>query len=258
MRADGGQYTLCITTSISTCKADRGQFAAVPDRQYRSPPSADFHLLLIRSSWPRSASLQQYQDRQYHPPSSVDSHLSLFFENECTRLGNTTKRKLISALLLLLYNSCNVCCALDDPALLLQELEELERATRGTLADKIQYFDARVQTRLEQLKTPSPTEGSAVSFEQRRKLSVSVSNLQMDLMYGLMEVIASAYTINIEGTDEVTLDIDQLPDAVLLKMQVRSPACLCSCMLIRSDHTSLCRCMLLYGSVDTQLPAACS
>ena len=103
----------------------------------------------------------------------------------------------------------------------LQELEELRKATAGTVPQKLSYFDERVRDRLASLRPPPPTHGSCWTFEQKRKLSVNITNLQMDTLYGLMEVIAAYHPLDLSSSEEVELDLDALSDEVLHKMQVR-------------------------------------
>jgi Bromodomain extra-terminal - transcription regulation len=106
----------------------------------------------------------------------------------------------------------------------MQELADLERAASGSTADKIRYFDNCIRRRMADLRTPPPAEGVPFSWEQKRKLSLACSRLKEGHCYALIEIVAQCSAVagpaDKEGEGEILVELDQLPDATLLEMQV--------------------------------------
>lgn len=101
-----------------------------------------------------------------------------------------------------------------------EELRDLEKAAKGSLPDKIQYFDNSVRRRIEELRTVKPFGDSVFSWEQKRKLSISLSCLPAEHLSGVIEVIAAHQQLAEDSNGELLLDLDALSDPVLHKIQV--------------------------------------
>jgi hypothetical protein len=110
------------------------------------------------------------------------------------------------------------------PIWYVQLLEELEGHSPRSQTSRLKELDWLLQRQQQQLlpatKAPPLPPASSFPWDVRRKLAISISCLNAEHSYGLIEVLHSCHSGDSLSTEELVLDLDELPLPVLAKLAV--------------------------------------
>jgi hypothetical protein len=115
----------------------------------------------------------------------------------------------------------------------MQLLTELETLSPSGVTERLPCLDQALQSQHPFMQAAAKAPATVPTWDAKRRLAISISNLNMDFCYGLIEVLQSCHCLPDSEDEELRLDLDALPPAVLQKLAVR-PALLssvwCDCL----------------------------
>jgi hypothetical protein len=102
-----------------------------------------------------------------------------------------------------------------------QELKELQTAANGGPVEKASYFERCTSRRLQSMSTGQPVEYKPFTWEQKRKLSQACACVGEETCSAILSIVSECSQLPAEKNGVVSVRLDDLPDSILYRIQVR-------------------------------------